>query len=229
MDLAVVIPTLNEEISIGECIASVGVDDGVDLIVSDGGSSDRTRDVAREGGAHVVTGAFGRGPQLNLGAASTSAARLLFLHADCRLPEGWMPALSRVLDDQDVALACFRLRTLSSARSKPLMLHRLWLRVFDLRSRGLGQPYGDQGFAVRRAVFDNAGRFPEIPLMEDVAFARACRSLGKVHRLPMEIRTTARRVEQMPLKTTIMLVTFPTLFRLGIAPETLARWYGNSR
>ena len=154
MDLAVVIPTLNEEISIGECIVSVGVDDGVDLIVSDGGSSDRTRDIAGEGGAHVVTGAFGRGPQLNLGAASTSAARLLFLHADCRLPEGWMPALSRVLDDQNVALACFRLRTLSSARSKPSMLHRLWLSVFDLRSRGFGQPYGDQGFAVRRAVND---------------------------------------------------------------------------
>lgn len=229
MDLAVVIPALNEEHSIGECIASVGTNDGVELIVADGGSDDRTKEIAKGMGALVVIGALGRGPQLNLGAASTSAARLLFLHADCRLPEGWMSALSRVMDDQKVALACFRLRTLSSARSKPSALHRLWLRVFDLRSRGLGLPYGDQGFAVRRAVFEEAGRFPEIPLMEDVSFARACRRLGKVHHLPLEMRTTARRVEQMPLKTIMMLATFPTFFRLGVAPETLARWYGNSR
>jgi rSAM/selenodomain-associated transferase 2 len=229
VELAVVIPTLNEQNSIGTCLESVGTQDGVEVIVSDGGSSDRTRKDARNRGARVVTGARGRGPQLNLGAESTSAAKLLFLHADCRLPEGWMPALSRVLEDEDVSLACFRLRTLSSARSAPSRLHRLWLRVFDLRSRGLGLPYGDQGFAVRRAVFEKAGRFPEIPLMEDVAFARACRRLGKVRRLPSEIRTTARRVEQSPLKTTIMLATFPTFFRLGIAPETLARWYGNSR
>jgi hypothetical protein len=109
------------------------------------------------------------------------------------------------------------------------VLRRWWLRVFDLRSRGLGLPYGDQGFAVRRTVFDSVGRFPEIPLMEDVAFARSCRRLGQLQRLPLEIRTTARRVEKRPLKTTLMLATFPTLFRLGVAPQTLARWYGNSR
>jgi hypothetical protein len=109
------------------------------------------------------------------------------------------------------------------------MLHRWWLRVFDLRSHGLGLPYGDQGFAVRRTVFDAAGRYPEIPLMEDFAFARECRRVGRVRRLPLEIRTTARRVEQGPLTATLMLATFPTLFRLGVAPQTLARWYGNVR
>jgi hypothetical protein len=66
-------------------------------------------------------------------------------------------------------------------------------------------------------------------LMEDVAFARACRGLGRVHRLPLEIRTTARRVERMPIKTTLLLVTFPTLFRLGVNPQTLARWYRKVR
>lgn len=229
MELAVVIPTLDEELSIGGCLDSVGTHEGVEMIVADGGSSDRTRELARSRGARVVTGARGRGPQLNFGATSSNSDRLLFLHADCRLPEGWMPAISRALDDKEISLACFRLRTMASVTLEPSALHRLWLRVFDLRSHGLGLPYGDQGFAVRRTVFDSAGRFPEIPLMEDVAFARTCRRLGRVQRLPLEIQTTARRVERSPFKTTLMLATFPTLFRLGVAPETLARWYGNTR
>ena len=229
MELTVVIPTLDEELSIGGCLESVGIHKDVEVIVSDGGSSDRTRELAWSRGAHVVTGARGRGSQLNLGATSGSSRRLLFLHADCRLPEGWMPALSRVLDDENVSLACFRLRTLPSGSFEPSTIHRLWLRVFDLRSRGLGLPYGDQGFSVRREVFENAGRFPDIPLMEDVAFARSCRKLGRVQRLPHEIQTTARRVERRPFKTTLFLATFPTLFRLGIPPRTLARWYGNVR
>jgi len=227
--LTVVVPTLNEELSVVHCLDSVGTHEGVEVIVADGGSGDRTREHARSKGARVVTGALGRGPQLNLGANSTTSDRLLFLHADCRLPEGWMPALSRALDDEDNSLACFRLRTLASGTSEPSMLRRLWLMVFDLRSRGFGLPYGDQGFAVRLTVFESAGGFPEIPLMEDVAFARACRRLGRVHRLPLEIRTTARRVERKPFKTTLLLATFPTLFRLGVNPQTLARWYGNVR
>jgi len=227
--LTVVIPTLDEEPSIGGCLESVGNHEEVEVIVSDGGSSDRTLELARSRGVRVVAGARGRGSQLNLGATSGSSNKILFLHADCRLPEGWMPALSRVLDDEDVSLACFRLRTLPSGRSEPSTLHRLWLRVFDLRSRGLGLPYGDQGFGVRREVFENAGRFPEIPLMEDVAFARSCRKFGRVQRLPHEIQTTARRVEGRPLKTTLMLATFPSLYRLGVDPQTLARWYGNVR
>ena len=229
MEMTVVIPTLDEELSVGGCLESVGIHKEIEVIVSDGGSSDRTRELARNRGVRVVTGARGRGSQLNLGATSTSSNKLLFLHADCRLPEGWMPVLSRILDDEDVSLACFRLRTLPSRISEPSTLHRLWLRVFDLRSRGLGLPYGDQGFAVRREVFESAGRFPEIPLMEDVSFARSCRKLGRVQYLRQEVITTARRVEREPFKTTLLLATFPTLFRLGVDPRTLARWYGNVR
>jgi rSAM/selenodomain-associated transferase 2 len=229
VELAVVIPPLDEERAIGSCLESVGTHHGVEAIVVDGGSSDRTRERAREAGARVETGPRGRGPQLNLGASSSAADRLLFLHADCRLPDGWLTALRGALDIGSVSLACFRLRTVSSASSAPSALYRLFLRVFDLRSRGLGLPYGDQGFGVRRDVFDAVGGFPDIPLMEDVAFARACRRLGRVCRLPPEIRTTARRFERRPWRTGLMFVTFPTLFRLGVEPQTLARWYGTAR
>jgi rSAM/selenodomain-associated transferase 2 len=229
LELAVVIPTLDEEASIGPCLESVGIHDGVETIVSDGGSTDCTRERAREAGARVVTGVTGRGQQLNLGASSTSADRLLFLHADCLLPGDWRAALYAALDGVEISLVCYRLRTLSSATSPSSPMYRLFLRLFDLRSLGLGIPYGDQGFGVRRETFDTVGGFQEIPLMEDLVFARMCRRLGRIHRLPLEIRTTARRFERRPLRTAAMFVIFPTLFRLGVDPRVLARWYGAVR
>ena len=229
VELAVVIPTLDEEGTIGACLDSVGKHDGVEMIVVDGGSGDRTRENAREAGARVERGARGRGPQLNLGASASNADRLLFLHADCLLPADWLPVLRQALDDERVSLASFRLRTLSASSEAPSAMYRLFLRVFDLRSYGLGLPYGDQGFGVRRVIFDAVGGFPDIPLMEDVALARACRRQGRIRRLPLEIRTTARRFERHPLRTGLMFVTFPTLYRFGVEPQTLARWYGAVR
>jgi rSAM/selenodomain-associated transferase 2 len=229
LELAVVIPTLDEEASIAPCLEAVGTHDRVETIVVDGGSSDCTRERAREAGARVVTGIRGRGQQLNLGASATGANRLLFLHADCLLPEGWLAALDGALDGEEVSLVCFRLRTLSSATSNPSPVYRLILRLFDIRSLGLGLPYGDQGFGLRRQTFDTVGGFQEIPLMEDLAFARSCRRLGRIHRLPLEVKTTARRFERHPLRTAAMFAIFPTLFRLGVEPQVLARWYGVAR
>jgi len=218
VDLAVVIPTLNEEHTIGRCLEAVGTPDGVEVVVCDGGSSDRTRELAAAAGAQVVEGALGRGAQLNLGARSA-----------CRLPDGWLPALETALDDEATVLACFRLHTEPSGERRRSELYRRWLRIFDLRSFGLGLPYGDQGFALRREVFDRVGGFEEIPLMEDMAMARSCRRLGKIRRLPLEVWTTARRAERYPLRTGLALAVFPTLFRLGVSPHTLIRWYGEVR
>lgn len=229
MKLAVIIPTLNEEDAVGPCIESAAAEGEVEIVVVDGGSDDATVERASSGGVLVVTAPRGRGPQLNRGAASCDADRLLFLHADCRLPSGWLSPVNRSLDDERVALTCFRLRTDSSALPDPPVLYRWWLILFDLRSRSTFLPYGDQGMAVRREIFEEVGGFPEIPLMEDVAFANRCRKRGTIRRLPLEITTTARRVEQRPLKTTLMLMLFPTLYRFGVSPDTLARWYGNPR
>lgn len=229
-ELTVVIPTLDEERTIGACLGAVGANPKLEVVVTDGGSRDATCEIAERAGARVVRGAKGRGPQLNRGAAAGRSPRLLFVHADCRLPDGWFAAVQDALDAPSTSLACFRLHTMPVAGDKvsPRAL-RLWLRALDLRSMLPLLPYGDQGFAVRREVFDAIAGFPAIPLMEDLSFARSCRRLGRIRRLPLVIRTTARRFEIAPLRTRLMTLTFPTLFRIGISPERLARWYGKAR
>jgi len=228
-EMSVVIPTLNEERTIESCLRAVGRRQGVEVVVSDGGSGDQTVRRARSLGAVVVEGRPGRGGQLNRGAAATRAEWLLFLHADCRLPKDWNDAVATALADPATALACFRLRTEPASGSQPSAARRMWLRTLDLRSRGLRLPYGDQGFAVRRHVFESLGGFPDIPLMEDLEFARSCRRVGTIRRLPLEIRTTARRTDAFPVRARVMMLVFPVLFRLGVPPATLARWYGIAR
>jgi rSAM/selenodomain-associated transferase 2 len=225
-----VIPTLNEERTIAPCLSAVHQQGEATAIVSDGGSGDRTLEIAGEFERTVVVqGAAGRGGQLNRGAAVASTELMLFLHADCVLPSGWLDALVGTLADPGVALACFRLHTVASKEGSSTRIRAAWLRMLDLRSFGIGLPYGDQGFGMRRATFDEVGGFPEIPLMEDLAMARACRRLGSIKRIPLAVRTTARRFERHPIRTRVMTMSFPWLYRAGVSPWRLARWYREVR
>ncbi|MCZ6727417.1 MAG: glycosyltransferase, partial [Acidobacteria bacterium] len=84
--LSIIIPVVDEAPTLGACIANArSVAD--EVIVSDGGSSDGSPELAREAGARVVKGSAGRGAQLNRGAAAADGDVLLFLHADTVLPK----------------------------------------------------------------------------------------------------------------------------------------------
>lgn len=229
--IAVVIPTLDEAAAIGRCLESLGSDPDLEVAVSDGGSRDGTQRMvaAFRPDALVIEQARGRGPQLNRGAAATSAPLLLFLHADCALPAGWAGAVRRVLADPGVAVGCFRLHTGPPPGAAAGRLRRTWWRLLDLRSFGLGLPYGDQAIFLRRGLFDQLGGFPEIPLMEDVALVRGCLRHGRLARVPLSVRTTARRFAVHPWRSRVATATFPLLFRLGVSPHRLARWYGAGR
>ncbi|MFZ5787264.1 MAG: glycosyltransferase [Acidobacteriota bacterium] len=227
--IAVVIPTLDEERSIGACLESAR--DADEIVVSDGGSADRTIEAARRSDPRVVVveGPRGRGGQLNRGVAAAAAPIVLFLHADCLLPRGWAGAVRAALADPAVAVGCFRLRTEPPLGREASSAERRWWRLLDLRSRGWGLPYGDQALFARRESVLGIGGFPEIPLMEDIAFVRAALRNGRLARLPLEVRTTARRFARHPIRARVCTATFPALFRLGVSAETLARWYGKGR
>jgi len=137
--LAVIIPTRNEEATIRACLQSVGDHDGVRVVVSDEDSTDGTFAIVRSGFPHVliVTGPPGRGGQLNRGVAAAAAHAYLFLHADCRLPAGWWPAMRAVLGNPDVALGCFRLHTEPPPGCRRGALAHAWWRLLDLRGPGL--------------------------------------------------------------------------------------------
>jgi hypothetical protein len=64
----------------------------------------------------------------------------------------------------------------------------------NLRSRIFGLPYGDQGLLISRAMYEAAGGFSDMPLMEDVALVRRLR--GQLVALGAVAVTSAARYER---------------------------------
>jgi len=93
---SIIIPTLNAATQLPATLNALlpGVEAGLvrELIVSDGGSTDETLDIADDAGAEIITGPKGRGGQLRRGAEAARAEWLLFVHADTHLAPDWVLA-----------------------------------------------------------------------------------------------------------------------------------------
>jgi len=214
-------------VRIGTRLDEVGRQGFDEVIVVDGGSRDRTIEIAsRAEAVRVLTAPRGRGPQQNAGAREATGEVLLFLHADTSLPAGARTRIEGTMADDGVVAGAFRVRTVADVgrnRLGPL------LALADVRSRVTRLPYGDQALFVRRAVFERVGGFPDEPLMEDVALSRRLRAQGRIVTVPAIVRVSGRRFLAHPVTSTLALWTFPMLHRLGVPPRVLARWYGNPR
>src|SRR6185436_16856603 len=96
--VSIIIPALNEATTIHDMAMSLNcLCDDVEVIVCDGGSSDKTTEIARQCGLRVVSAPRGRGPQMNAGAQQAKGDILLFLHADTRLPENALALIAEAL------------------------------------------------------------------------------------------------------------------------------------
>ncbi len=83
--VSVVIPCLDEEIAIGPCVAAVLTHGVGEVIVVDGGSSDRTAARAAEAGARVIVErrrGYGRAMQAGIAAISAGATVVLCIDGD---------------------------------------------------------------------------------------------------------------------------------------------------
>jgi len=228
MKITVIVPTLNEEGLMEQVLGQFGPpgsagSDGpdVEVIVADGGSIDRTVGVAEGLGAEVVVTAPGRGAQMDRAARSATGDILLFLHADTMLPGGWKEAVERAMARPGVVAGAFRL---SIGAPGP------WFRVVEFvarqRARFLGLVFGDQALFVRRDVFFSIGGFRGLPLMEDVDCVKRLRKEGVVALLEERVITSPRRwTRGGRLKNTLKNWLFLLLYRAGLPPARLYKWY----
>ncbi len=116
--ITVIIPTLNAARHLPATFLSIfdaAVDGFVsEVIVSDGGSEDKTRAIADDAGATVIAGERGRGQQLRVGAEAAKKPWLLFLHADTTLERGWVGEVQAFMKKGEDAAAAFRFRLADS-------------------------------------------------------------------------------------------------------------------
>ncbi|MDR9395166.1 MAG: TIGR04283 family arsenosugar biosynthesis glycosyltransferase [Roseovarius sp.] len=219
--LSVIMPTLNAESGLRDSLPALaeGLEAGLirELVISDGGSDDATLAVADAAGAVLVTGPPSRGGQLRRGAAAAQGDWLLFLHADTVLPPGWTEAVRGQVATGRAA--CFRLRF-----DSPGLMPRLVAGWANLRTRLFGLPYGDQALLLPRALHDAVGGHPDIPLMEDVAMARALR--GRRDLLALAVTTSAAEYRRDGwLRRGARNLWRLVRYLLGADPARLARRY----
>jgi hypothetical protein len=85
---------------------------------------------------------------------------------------------------------------------------------------------GDQAIFVTRALFEHAGGYPEIPLMEDIALTRTLKRHGRPLALKARVRTSGRRWEKDGVVRTIWLMwRLRFAYWRGVAPGELALRY----
>lgn len=227
--VSIVIPALDEERAIAATLAGA-LAQADQVVLSDGGSRDRTVEIALQMGARVVSGQPGRGLQLNRGAEAALATDsepddiLLFLHADTTLPAGAIAQVRTAIADGAVGGA-FEIRF--DGRG---WVYRLGERVASLRSRVSRLALGDQAIFVRAGRFTHLEGFRSWPLLEDLDFMLRLRQAGRIAILRPPVTTSARRfAARGPLRTVFGNWWIWLQFVRGVSPERLAARYRDVR
>jgi len=222
--ISVIIPALNEASKIGETLELVNCGDMIEIIVTDGGSRDKTRKIAAEKGAVVLDVSPGRALQMNAGAGRAKGTILLFLHADTRLPSGYDDLIRFTMDSPSVVAGAFKFRTDGKGFAMDLVE-----RGTNLRSSLFQLPYGDQGLFMEKRVFDEEKGFTLLPIMEDFDLVRRLRRRGSVVTLSSAAVTSARRWQKLGVVlTTLLNQIMITGFLLGLPLGRLKRLYGDA-
>jgi rSAM/selenodomain-associated transferase 2 len=220
--LSVVMPVLNEAAVIRSALLQLQAlrRRGHEIILVDGGSSDQTPQLAAGLADRILTSPAGRALQMNKGAAAARGQVLLFLHADTQLP----PQCDRLITEalaEHAGWGRFDVR-LSADR----FIFRIISFCINLRSRISGIATGDQAIFSSRILFDRAGGYPPIALMEDIALSRRLRKFGRPHCLPARVTTSSRRWQQHGIIKTVLLMWWLRLkYFFGADPDKLAKHY----
>ncbi len=225
MNISVIVPVLNEEKSIAATLQALARLQPYETIVVDGGSQDRTAEIAAEFGVKVIPSERGRARQMNRGAREASGDVLLFLHADTRLPSTAFSDIAGAMGDPRYVGGRFDVELDGKHWMLPLVG-----RLISYRSRLSKVATGDQALFARREVFQRMGGFADIPLMEDIAFCRALKRLGEVACLRSRVVTSARRWEVDGVWRTIFRMwTLKLLYLTGVSPARLKQFYADTR
>lgn len=225
--LSIIVPTLNEQLTIETCLSPLQSmrNLGVEVIVSDGGSTDLTSEVAKPLVDELICSEPGRARQMNAGAAVANGKYLLFLHADTKLPSGFSlgslgegPLGSQL---HKVQWGFFPVKLSGSAWP-----FRVIETAMNLRSKTTGIGTGDQAMFIQSELFHRVGGFADIPLMEDVEFCRRLKVICRPTLVKGFVVTSSRRWEQQGIcRTVLKMWRLRLAYFLGASPHNLVQQY----
>ena len=199
---------------------------GHEVIVVDGGSTDATQALAAPLADRTLGAPAGRATQMNAGAQVAKGDVLVFLHADCELPDGGIAAMIEGMEQTRRRWGRFDVAIAGVSRVLPLVG-----ATMNARSRLTGIATGDQAIFVERALFDAVGRYPDQPLMEDVELSRRLkRAAGAPLCVSKRVVTSGRRWDRHgPWRTIFAMWRLRFAYWRGVEAARLARRYPAAR
>ena len=221
--ISVLIPTLNEESALPETLRRAWMVKEVrEIIVADGGSIDRTRELAGELGARVIDSKPGRGVQLRNGCEQAQGEVILMLHADTWLPPDAGKAAIELLNRPHVVAGSY---WKSFHDDPPWMIRGARLRCRLLLDM-YGYVFGDQGFFLTRRQLENIGGVPAVPLMEELELCQKLAGLGRIELADATVTTSWRKFEKLGvLNTYLLMARVLRAYRAGTPLAELRRIY----
>lgn len=192
MKLSIIIPVLNEEQHIRillDYLLHTCTPQADEIIVVDGGSSDKTIAIAAQFGVKVIETQRGRAIQMNEGARVATGNVLYFIHADTLPPKSFYTDIEAAIQ-QGYGFGCYRLRFKSSrillkVNSWCTRFNRIWLRG------------GDQTLFVSKMLFEQLkGYDPHYVIMEEYDFLLRANKVAKFILMPKDVLVSDRKYEK---------------------------------
>ncbi len=182
--VSVVIPTLNEEQVIGNCLRQLHKQSmkPVEIIVVDGGSNDNTVEIAKELGARVVTKPdWGSGKSRNYGAFLARGEILGFLDADVIPHVDWCKNVHEYFEKNPRVIGAAGPKIIGS---KSRFLRRLyWFLTVSVQKLLLALNFAwfsGTNVAYRRTEFVKLGGFGDTSLSEDIMLSLRASRVGRM-------------------------------------------------
>ena len=218
--VSIIIPVFNEgprlTDSLEKLFQNLPDDTTIEVIVSDGGSTDDTVKIAQQFPCRLVSGLSGRATQMNSASLVAQGKQLLFLHADSELPKQWF---KEVTSAEDWGFFPVKL----DGRHRLL---RIIETAINFRSRYSQVASGDQGLFFQKSFFEDLQGYPEILIMEDIAITKLSRRRSRPFIAKKPMITSSRRWEKNGiLKTVLLMWGLRFAYWVGINPNRLHRYY----
>ncbi|MEX1014391.1 MAG: TIGR04283 family arsenosugar biosynthesis glycosyltransferase, partial [Candidatus Paceibacterota bacterium] len=189
-EISVIIPVYNEENTIGKLLSELKKRSRFglcEIVVVDGGSTDRTRKIAEEAGATVIESEKkGRAAQMNAGAAYAQAEILYFLHADTIPPYSFDAYILKSVAN-GFGAGCF---SLCFDDPHPGLRFYSWFTKFGSTLIR----FGDQSLFVKSKIFKEVNGFDgSLIVMEDQQIVRKIKRVTRFRVINEPVLTSARK------------------------------------